>query len=641
MGRVAAKTAPRVKPAAKVSAAKDKGKRALGAQSNRALYVAGAGAALLVALLVTAAHTLKRSRKLERQRARACAKLCAANATLCEEAEVCHKPEAPRWVLSERTIATALGVLVGAVLIGSAAIVLSQRLVANLRSRRDAARVRNATAVARKERLAALERAKAAYAEARSRARGADEASRRAQREFEEGLLRQIREVERAAREAAQAELAAEREEIESARREAARIDELTRSLGAGGAGGGGMGAYDDDDDWNMGEFDFDAEAEEGDDAGDDADEDGADGAEGDEGEGGGEADEGGDGLPAASERMNLELDPTAPAARRGARISLDGLGMPSAATARPTSVSVSLGCSKCSHALEVTLSGVRAESSAIRSWCEKCGSLLGAALRPCLLHEANAVYGFVDPTNCAVLDVPRLAVLMACGRCDAELPLPELVRGRTVHAGCRGCHAPLSLHMANVTVERLGPLPGGLVARSAAADAADDDEMEQLLKKLRKRNLDQFKLLGLVVGKPLPNKGACKHYAHSYRWLRYPCCGRAHPCAVCHEASDCPAASLGVWANRMICGKCSREMAYSDSPCAHCGNTFTKPGGAHWQGGAGCRDQQKLAKTDSRKHRGASAAGVKKTTSQKSQRVGAAGKKAAAMKALSHGARG
>ena len=52
----------------------------------------------------------------------------------------------------------------------------------------------------------------------------------------------------------------------------------------------------------------------------------------------------------------------------------------------------------------------------------------------------------------------------------------------------------------------------------------------------------------------------------------------------MCHELSDCPAATLGAWANRMLCGKCSRESVYSDKPCAHCGNTFAKPGGAHWQ---------------------------------------------------------
>ena len=88
-----------------------------------------------------------------------------------------------------------------------------------------------------------------------------------------------------------------------------------------------------------------------------------------------------------------------------------------------------------------------------------------------------------------------------------------------------------------------------------------------------------------------------------------------------------------------MLCGKCSREMPYSDHPCQHCGNTFTKPGGAHWQGGSGCRDQQRLSTKDARKHKGASASGVKKTTSQKSKRVGEAGKKATALKKVAHGA--
>ena len=82
-----------------------------------------------------------------------------------------------------------------------------------------------------------------------------------------------------------------------------------------------------------------------------------------------------------------------------------------------------------------------------------------------------------------------------------------------------------------------------------------------------------------------------------------------------------------------MLCGKCSREMPYSDQPCDHCGNTFTKPGGAHWSGGAGCRDQMRLDAKDSRKYKGASASGVKKTTSQKSHRVGVNGKKAAALR--------
>ena len=77
--------------------------------------------------------------------------------------------------------------------------------------------------------------------------------------------------------------------------------------------------------------------------------------------------------------------------------------------------------------------------------------------------------------------------------------------------------------------------------------------------------------------------------------------------------------------------------MPYSDKPCEHCGNTFTKSGGAHWQGGDGCRDQRRLDSKDSRKHKGASADGVKKTTSQKNHRVGALGAKNAAAKKLAN----
>ena len=86
-----------------------------------------------------------------------------------------------------------------------------------------------------------------------------------------------------------------------------------------------------------------------------------------------------------------------------------------------------------------------------------------------------------------------------------------------------------------------------------------------------------------------------------------------------------------------MLCGKCSREGPYSDRPCQFCGNTYTKPAGAHWQGGDGCRDQQHLSRNDSRKFKGTSVCGAKKTTCGKAQRVGAVGKKATALKKMSH----
>jgi hypothetical protein len=88
-----------------------------------------------------------------------------------------------------------------------------------------------------------------------------------------------------------------------------------------------------------------------------------------------------------------------------------------------------------------------------------------------------------------------------------------------------------------NVALERLGGATGGAAGRAAKDDDDDDDEMEQLLKKaqhsipsahlahkntrgldgesntdacvqVRKKNADQLKGLGVVAGKPLPNKG-------------------------------------------------------------------------------------------------------------------------------------
>ena len=278
------------------------------------------------------------------------------------------------------------------------------------------------------------------------------------------------------------------------------------------------------------------------------------------------------------------------------------------------------LGCARCGQVAELALSGLRAQQSEAKAWCDKCGCMLGAALRPTLLHDGAAtgtaagnVLGFVDTINCNVLDVPRLSLLAHCPKCFDDCALPELTRGRRTQRGCFGCHAPVWVQLHTVTVEQLGGGGGGGKASKGKAGLdEDEDEMEQLLKKVRKKSADQTKLLGIVPGKPLPNKGTCAHYKHSYRWLRFPCCGRAYPCAACHELSDCPAAALGAWANRMLCGKCSRESAYSDKPCAHCGNTFAKPGGAHWQGGDGCRDQRRLDSKDSRKHKGASVEGAK-----------------------------
>ena len=213
----------------------------------------------------------------------------------------------------------------------------------------------------------------------------------------------------------------------------------------------------------------------------------------------------------------------------------------------------------------------------------------------------------------------------VACSECGAETRFDGMRANTRADKSCHSCFAHLSFGFASAVLEevRVAASKGeGGGGRASVRDAAG--------KKVKMAIPN-----GLLEGTPLPDKGACKHFRRSRRWLCFPCCGRAYPCPACHD-EKVAGEHVAEWATRMICGKCSREMPYSDAPCAHCGNVFAHQSAAHWNGGGGCRDQQRLSTKDSRKHKGANVAGVKKTTSGKSQRVGAAGKKAVAAKVAS-----
>lgn len=109
--------------------------------------------------------------------------------------------------------------------------------------------------------------------------------------------------------------------------------------------------------------------------------------------------------------------------------------------------------------------------------------------------------------------------------------------------------------------------------------------------------NYKMFRDPAVQKGKPLPDKGTCKHYKQSHRWLRYnfsfcgcnyhlqlqgavlcgkrylkmrkknsflthlprfPCCGRAYACDACHDEDQDHPMEL---ATRMLCGYCAKEQ--------------------------------------------------------------------------------
>lgn len=80
----------------------------------------------------------------------------------------------------------------------------------------------------------------------------------------------------------------------------------------------------------------------------------------------------------------------------------------------------------------------------------------------------------------------------------------------------------------------------------------------DQVDAKLIKRK-KELKDPAIQDGKPLPDNGICKHYKKSYRWLRFPCCGKCYPCDLCHNEKE--GDHDMKFAVRMLCGHCAKEQ--------------------------------------------------------------------------------
>jgi uncharacterized CHY-type Zn-finger protein len=353
----------------------------------------------------------------------------------------------------------------------------------------------------------------------------------------------------------------------------------------------------------------------------------------GDEGEGEGEADRGEEeeeeeehGIVDDAEHSPLLLNICLRPARKGfelvfERPSLSGIG-----TLAASRVHFLCKCDRCGAVSAASLGGAvfrargagaagdtaaasaaAAAAGELRRWCS-CSLLLSLAFRPTLVHNGCATLGFIDATHCRVLTLLDCSLLASCLECGEPGEVAKFAAPSTTESSCHLCYSRMRLDARGSSVQ-LVTAGGGDGAAAAAADVAAAAK----LKAAGRRS--QF-----VAGRTLPDRGACRHYKHSWRWLRFPCCGEAFPCDVCHdEASDHP----HEWAKRQICGSCSREQGFSNEPCITCGAAVRRGGasGLHrfWEGGVGERNRALLSRNDPRKH----ALSRLKTTSMKATRVG------------------
>lgn len=259
--------------------------------------------------------------------------------------------------------------------------------------------------------------------------------------------------------------------------------------------------------------------------------------------------------------------------------------------------LNLSVKCERCKDVMDIKglRDGVMKHES-----CKKCATLLGIGFRRDLIHAHAVRAGFLDLEGCVPVDMhPRYEISLplfkintanssstfipTCSQCSTAYPAPGIVsvRGETTSNICRECHQKFTFKIPQTKFLR--------ISSSHLPPAAGPR---------RKRET-----LGLTPGTELPKRGRCRHYTKSYRWFRFSCCQKVYACDKCHDdGEDHP----NEWANRMICGWCSREGNYRPEDCGVCHGVLIgkKGGGGFWEGGKGTRDRVKMSRKDKRKFR-------------------------------------
>lgn len=280
---------------------------------------------------------------------------------------------------------------------------------------------------------------------------------------------------------------------------------------------------------------------------------------------------------------------------RRGTEIKLLGLRLgEQTATVAARQISVSLKCNRCKVDAELTLNG----QVACTAQCEKCGADIRAAFRPSMLHHYSDVLGYLDLHAAVPVDLvlQDSQFSVGCLNCNKEDIIQNLTYGQNWEQNCQHCHFKLSIFVEATRFQFIQPETKN---QTGAAG--------QYPRRYRDPAVQQ--------GKPLPDKGACKHFKQSHRWLRFPCCGRAYPCDACHDEDQDHLMEL---ATRMICGYCAKEQPYCNGkPCVGCGGMMTRGAfTSYWEGGQGCRNKIKMNRNDRHKY-----ANTSKTVPKKAQK--------------------
>lgn len=134
---------------------------------------------------------------------------------------------------------------------------------------------------------------------------------------------------------------------------------------------------------------------------------------------------------------------------------------------------------------------------------CKKCQILILVALEREVMQNRSTKIGQLGIENGRLIEVGGVGWKVGCS-CDNEISKNKIyMPGQRLNANCHLCFKNISVGYMGIKFYNPYFKEGTLVQD----------------------------------GRELPNKGACKHIKHSYRWVRYGCCGRTFSCDDCHAA--------------------------------------------------------------------------------------------------------
>merc|ERR1712226_1781367 len=237
--------------------------------------------------------------------------------------------------------------------------------------------------------------------------------------------------------------------------------------------------------------------------------------------------------------------------------------------------------CIRCKGRTELNLQSKKK----VNASCKKCHVSHSATFHPEIVHQYSHIAGYIHLDGCKAFDAVLVdsTLIINCLNCSKDTIKKGIAYGKKGDYWCSSCHTKMEIQ----------------IMASKFTQLQKNGEKLQEVKTVAKKAV---KHPGIKEGKPLPDQGACKHYKKSYRWLRFPCCGKAYACDLCHD--DKESDHDMVRANRMICGFCCREQPYSaERPCVGCRSALTKVKTIHWEGGHGCRDKIAMGRNDEKKY--------------------------------------